>query len=468
MTQANGPAEPPSGKGAAFFERGEEVAGTGNWDFAIEMYLEGIRREPENIERGHQPLREVALKRKAQGGKGPSLREQLKRRPSRDQVQSLVNAEFLLSKQPGSAGYMEQALKAAVALGSAAVVKWIGDLLLELQRQAKKPSKRVFLLLTRSYEGIEEYASAVQACEMARDLSPNDGQIQEQLMGLSARYTIQKGRYDEEGDFTRSVKDLEKQKEQIQRDMLVRDREHLDQSIEKARQEYLADPTVIGKVNGLVDALLEIEEEAFENEAIDVLTKAHRDTGAYRFKMRIGDIRIRQMTRRYRKLLADGDKEAAAQQARRQLEFELEEYTDRSSNYPTDLTIKFQLARRQFLAGQLDDAIASLQQAQRDPRRHLQAMTLLGQAFAKKQWHHEAAETFERALATDMPEERAIELRYNLGDVLERLGELERALEQFSQIAQIDYQYQDVRDRVEKLRKQIDPGAPGPDKKADD
>ena len=49
-----------------FFERAEQVAETGNWDFAIEMYLQGILREPGNIERGHHPLRNVSLVRKAQ------------------------------------------------------------------------------------------------------------------------------------------------------------------------------------------------------------------------------------------------------------------------------------------------------------------------------------------------------------------------------------------------------------------
>ena len=47
-----------SSKGKAFFERGDQVAETGNWDFAMEMYLEGIARDPDNVDQGHQPLRE--------------------------------------------------------------------------------------------------------------------------------------------------------------------------------------------------------------------------------------------------------------------------------------------------------------------------------------------------------------------------------------------------------------------------
>ena len=460
MAQTDEQTASSGGSGKAFFDRAEEVAGTGNWDFAIEMYLQGIAREPGNIDQGHQRLREVALKRKMKGGKGPSLRDQLTRRPAKDPLKNLINAEFLLSKAPGSVGHMEQVLKSATALEDTALVKWIADLMLETQRQADKPSKRVLQLLTASYEDIEQFASAVEACERALLLSPDDSPMQQKLTALAARHTIQQGRYEEEGDFTKGIKDLEKQKALIQEDRLVQTEEHLKANIEKARQEYLADPTVGGKISGFVDALLAIEEETYENEAVDVLNKDRRDTGAYQFKVRIGDIRIRQMTRRFRKLRAAGDKAAAAEQARRQLEFELEEFTERSLNYPTDLVMKFELGRRQLLAGNYDDAIPSLQQAQRDPKRHLRAMTLLGQAFAKKEWYHEAAETFQHALESEMSDERAVDIRYSLGDVLEKIDDLRGALDQFSQVAQVNFQYKDVRDRVEQLRKKIDEQSP--------
>ena len=76
--------------------------------------------------------------------------------------------------------------------------------------------------------------------------------------------------------------------------------------------------------------------------------------------------------------------------------------------------------------------------------------------LTRKGWLSEAAQTFERALDIEMTEERAKELRYYLGDVLERMGELPRAAEQFSLVAQIDYNYKDVRQRIEDLRKKTE------------
>jgi tetratricopeptide (TPR) repeat protein len=458
MTETNTQASPTPGKGKAFFDRADQVGETGNWDFATELYIEGIRREPGNLERGYKPLRDVSLKRKAKGGKGAGMFEQLKRRPSKDPTESLVNALHLLAKEPGSVAFMEQVLQAAVKLSLAEVVKWVCDVLLETQRQAGKPNKRVLHVITQAYHDIEEFTLAIQACEMGLKMSPDDARLQDTMRNLSAKETIKKGKYGQEGDFTKGVKDLDRQQELIQKDSLLQSNDFLVQQINKSRGEYEASPTVVGKVNAFVDALLKIEDEGYENEAVGVLEKAHKDMGAYQFKMRVGDVKIRQMTRRYRALVERGEKQAAAQHRLEQLKFELEEFTDRAANYPTDLAIKFELGRRQYLAGKLDDAISSLQQAQRDPRRHVHALSILGQAFAKKGWLREATETYERALQSEVPEERAKELRYFLGDVLEKMGEFTRAQEQFSRVAQLDYNYRDVRDRMDEIRKKIGPG----------
>ena len=48
-------------KAKAFFERAEEVAVTGNFDYAIDMFLEGLRQAPDAVEHGHSPLRQMAL-----------------------------------------------------------------------------------------------------------------------------------------------------------------------------------------------------------------------------------------------------------------------------------------------------------------------------------------------------------------------------------------------------------------------
>lgn len=455
MTIAETNDSPNAGKGKAFFERADQVAETGNWDFAIAMYLEGISREPENLDRGHKPLRKVSINRKAQGGKPAGMIDQFKRRPCKDPVRNLVNAEYLLSKDPGSVQNMMQVLQAARKCDLIGLVHWISLIILESQRQAKKPSKRILVDLVSAFESAKDFSMSVQACDMAIQIDPDDGELRDRMRSLSALYTIDKGKFEEEGDFTKGVDDLEAQQKIQKKDALVKDEEYLLEQIRKCRQDYLENPHVAGKINNAADALLKIENESYENEAIDILAKAHKDSGAYQFKMRVGDIRIRQMSRRFRQMRDSGDTAEATEQAKRQLAFELDEYKERCANYPTDLGLKFELGRRQFLSGQYDEAIASLQTAQRDPRRGLRARSLIGQSFVKKGWLGMAVETFEKALDSESTEEFTMELRYFLGDVLDNMGQLERAQEQFSTVAQLDYNYRDVRQRIENIRTRL-------------
>lgn len=466
------PAQPAAastapGKGKAFFDRGDQVGSTGNWDFAIEMYIEGLTREPGNVVRGHKPLRDAAMNRKAGGGKAAGMMEQFKHKQGKDPGANLIAATYMLGKDPGSLMYMDQAMVAAIKLGLSDVIKFYADILMESQRQAKKPSMKILQSIVTAYTDLTEYASAIAAGEMASKLDPDNGQIADILRNLSANYTLKKGKYGQEGSFTKGVADMDKQKELNDRGTLLQSKDFLLKQIEKTKAEYLGSPLLPGKINAYVDALLKMEDEGYENEAIDILLKANKDTSAYQFKLRVGDVKITQIKRQIHKALLNGDKPAAAELGRKRLEFELEEYTERSANYPTDLTIKFDLGTRQYLAGKYDEAIGCLQQAARDPRRQIPALNYLGQAFAKKQWYREAAETYERALLSDMTEERVKEIRYNLGDVLEKMGDKEdqpgprredwqKAQEQFSTVAQLDFQFKDVRVRLEAVRKKCD------------
>ncbi|MHC4717233.1 MAG: tetratricopeptide repeat protein [Planctomycetota bacterium] len=451
MSQPESAPKPGDGKGKAFFKRAEEVAATGNWDFAIQMYVDGIRREPDNIERGHQPLREVSLKRKAQGGKPAGMLEKRKYPATKDAVESLANTEFVLAKDPGNVANMVAVFRAARTFENHDLINWIGDILLAAMREAKKPNKQVCKMLAKAWGDIGENAKALDVVDTARAAHANDPELEDMAGKFAALAALDKGKYEE--SFTKSIDNLDDQLKHTRKDQLVHDRDYVQREIDQARAEYEESPTVPGKVNALVDALLKVEEEGHENEAIDVLKKAYEESGSYRYKVSLDDIRIRQFRRRAKKVRDGGDKQAASEMARKLLAFEMKMYTERAKNYPTDLSIKFELGRRQLLAGKIDDAIGSLQEAQRDPKRRLTAVTLLGRAFAMKDWHTEAVETFERALSQDLTESRAKEVHYHLAGSLEAMGEIDKALEHLSRVAQIDYNYLDVRDRIEALRK---------------
>ena len=80
-------------KAKAFFERAEEVAVTNNFDYAIEMYLEGLKHAPNAVEEGHMGLRRLAFVRQSRGKKKPSMVDKVKFRSGKDPLEEMLNAE---------------------------------------------------------------------------------------------------------------------------------------------------------------------------------------------------------------------------------------------------------------------------------------------------------------------------------------------------------------------------------------
>jgi tetratricopeptide (TPR) repeat protein len=101
-----------------------------------------------------------------------------------------------------------------------------------------------------------------------------------------------------------------------------------------------------------------------------------------------------------------------------------------------------------------DEAIPLLQEAQKDPRRKLQAMDETGVCFFLKGWYADAIDIFQNALdLCELQEDQiAKDIRYNLARSYEEDGNAEQALNLYRKLAQFDFAYKDVSQRVNKLR----------------
>jgi tetratricopeptide (TPR) repeat protein len=124
-------------------------------------------------------------------------------------------------------------------------------------------------------------------------------------------------------------------------------------------------------------------------------------------------------------------------------------------NYPTNLQVKYEYANALLENKQCDDAIPLFQEAQRDPRHKIAAMDRIGLCFYLKGWYTDAIDVFNQAVEAYelQDDDMAKDLRYNLGRSLEANGEEEKALEIYRKIAQLDFGYKDIRQRVDSLRK---------------
>ncbi|MGF1635334.1 MAG: hypothetical protein ACFCVE_15915 [Phycisphaerae bacterium] len=447
----------------AFFERGRTVAATGNYDYAIEMYLSGLEKDPEAID-AHRELRDISLKRKVSGGKPLGMFAQMKLGKGKDDKSKMLTAEKLLSYDPGSIDHMANMLKAAYAGGYYDTCLWLGPILFRANSDLpeKKRDFGKFILLRDIFRELRSWDLAVNATNAAVQMKPEDMDLNSDLKNLAAQQTMDTGGYEGAGSFRDSIRDKDKQQELIEQDRDIRSADSLSRSVAKAEAEWKAEPNEPGKLMKYVDALVKTEDSANEEKAMNLLQETYEQTKQFRFRFTKSRIRLAQLSREERQIRQAVGKNPTDESLKQQYQMfmrakaaeELAEYEMAAENYPTDMGLKYQIGLRQFQLEQFDASIPLFQQSMQDPKFRDDATLLLGRSFLGADYIDEAVDTFEALVGRYQMkgDDRSKAMHYWYGRALEKKGETDRALKNYSQLAQWDFGYRDVQQRIKALR----------------
>jgi len=449
-------------KAKVFFDRGNAVAGTGNYEYAIEMYISGLAIDPENVE-AHQTLRELSLKRKASGGKDMGMFEKMKVKTNNaDDKVNMLAAEKMLAYDPGNVSRMIQVAEYAHKGGFFETVLWLGGLVMQANMGSKKPDFNIYMKLKDIYKDIERWAEAADAAQKAQQLRPENMDLTNELKNLAALQTMHEGKYGRGKNFRDSVRDMDAQRKLLDEDKDVRSTDLVGRAIMEAEAEYKAEPNEPGKIIKYVDALLKTERAEEENKAIEVLDEIYTRTKQFRWRQRIGQIKFAQLTRMERSLREDlrRDPEDAdlkqryAEFQKERAETELGELVLWVENYPTDTKYRYEMAKRLVILGRHDEAIPVFQHVRNDPKFRVEAQTLLGQAFLKSGFVEEAAETLKSSIDEYQlkGDEKSKDMFYWYARALEEKGDTPTSIKAYSQVAQWDFNYRDVQVRIKRLR----------------
>lgn len=468
-----------------FFERAQTVAETRNFDYAFELYREGLSKDPEAVEKGHKPLREISIRRALIGGKKPGLLEAMKLKTGqKDPTTAMLAAEFFLARDPRNSNYAEGLVKSADRAELPETLRWGLQVFFELVQQDKKLNVRRLIAIRELYEklgnyydqkgqidmGVDCFQKGLNAIEVAiqAGLGKNFDLVSDQR-NLAGKLTILRGKYNGAGDFRDSIRDAGALKSRQDQSRTFKGEVLLEQMIAKARAEVQANPGAVGKITGLVDLLLQRGQPSDEEEAIEILQRSHQQTGQYNFQMRSEDVRVRQMQRKLAELKSQLETQTGGPAVARQIEqaqeelanFELDVYQKRLEQYPTDLKVKFEYGRRLYGAKRYDEAIPIFQEAANDPRHGVRARYYIGTCFYKKGWHTQAINILNKAIESyDIQgDPLSKEMHYVLGRAQEESGETDSALETYGKLIQWDFNYRDVRTRMDRLQGQQSPQA---------
>ncbi len=467
-------AGPPSNpeKAEGFFSHARKVIETGNNEYAITLYLQGMRHDPasrtalESVVRAGQTF--------AQGTRKPGpTKDQLRAFDRKGDVERYLIALLNWVTRPTDSASAVKAVDAAVKLNLPESAYWIAERAISAATQDAKPRKDLFVRLKDLMSVIGAFDLAVRAGQFAVQLDPSDAPLDAQLRNLSAQAAMSKGGYEDtgqQGGFRKNIRDLDAQRRVEESERIVKSGDATVRVLAASRADYEARPTDGAAVQRYVKALLESGEPGAEKAAFDVLKLAYEQLKEFRFRQQAGELRLRAGRRQLRALreraAADPANEKAAedlrQAARKLAEAEIEELRLCVDAYPTDLSFKYRLGARHFELGQYENAIGFLQEAQNDPKTRIQCLNFLGQSFLAMGWHTEAVESFRTGLEghNTPKDELGLDLRYGLMVALQSLAAAERdlsaaeeAVKIASGIALQQFSYRDIKERRDALQR---------------
>lgn len=455
-------------KANKWFQRARELGDKRQFDYAIEYYVNGLEYWPDAVEEACKPLHGCAVARRQTGGKKPGLKDTMKRSLNdKDARKALINSLWLFGRDPDSLSYLEGIVKNATRLRADNAAKWAANIFLRALESAPKTNPKQCQSLANLVEevagrakqngeanfAVELLQTGVESLTLWRMRFPKDDAADKALKDMTTKLTILKGRYQDGGSFLDSIQDGAAQMELHDEQRTVQSDDRIKELAAKAEREYRKNPENTDLLRKYVEMLCRRELDEDETKAISLLLGEYKRTDDYRWKILADDIRIKQLSRKRRKIQKSGDADALKQHRIQQLRYELGVFKERTEKYPTDIRFKFEYGVRNFQAGRFDDAIPLFQAARSDPRSRAACSMYLGRCFYRKGYNDQAISTLEDAIKTyDIPDDDlAKTMQYWLARAQEAGSNVEGARKTYGQILQLDYNYADVRKRLDKL-----------------
>ncbi len=455
-------------KSAKWFARARELGDKRQFDTAIEYYVSGLEFWPDAVEEACKPLHGCGVARKALGGKKPGLKDTMKRSTTdKNAKQAYVNSLWLFANDPDNVGYIEAVTRNASRLRAEDAAKWAGGIFYKSLESNQKATGKQFQTLIQLFEelgdragargetafGVEAYQSGVEMLNLWRRRIPKDQQVEVSLKSLSTKLTILKGKYQDGDSYRDSMQDAAQQADLHDQQRTIQTDDRVDELVAKAEAEYQQNPTHGPAIKQFVEFLCRRERKEEETRAIGVLITEYKRTNEYRWKQAADEIRIKQLGREVRETEKTGDPAALKETQVAQLRFELSVFKDRVERYPSDHRARFEYGVRKFRAGQFDDAIPLFQTARTDPKNRAACGMYLGRCFFRKGYHSQAVSALQEAINdheyTD--DELAKTMRYWLARAQEAAGSGDAAGKTYGELLQLDYNYKDVRARLDAL-----------------
>ncbi len=135
---------------------------------------------------------------------------------------------------------------------------------------------------------------------------------------------------------------------------------------------------------------------------------------------------------------------------RKSFDLEILNREEKLERDPQNLIVRFELGTLYRKKGEIDKALKEFQLAVNDPHTQAQCLNMIGLCFEDKEMLDLACAQFEKGVESikGMTEDKK-DILYNLGRVYEKMEEVDKAIQVYKRVYEVDINYRDVSKKIE-------------------
>ncbi len=430
--------------------KADAAAAQRKYDMAIEIYLRALEIDPDHrgARKGvrlaelkrleHSYPSGFAIKAQTMGHRAMMMSPRLEQR--------IAACEGYLKVDPKNVDVAHTLAKACEQAGFANAAIGVYEALVEYAPK----DVPAFVNLGRLLASKEPQA-ALGHLETALRLEPKNADAIKLRKDLAAELTIKKTGFETARTTHDLLRDREKAKDLDVAQRMHRTADEATDVITRIKRQVEASPGDARILRQLARA--QAASNLYDDASATWKRIIDADPGDVDAKVQLGDLRIGRVERALAAAQQAGRKDEVERLDKEHTQIQIEEFSLRVAEHPTDMALRFALGEAYLRAGKIDEAIGEFQKSVKDPRKRVDSLSLLGECFIGKKLYDLAARQLEKALeeSPGLNSERGKAVVYNLGVLREKQGDLAAAKEQYLKVYEVDVSFRDVADKVARL-----------------
>lgn len=458
-------------KAVELYEKGEQALNNSNYDYAISLFEWALAIAP-RFSDCRRKLRLAEFRKfdlEKPGAAGLYMKLIANIRPLMSGLFNFRNGRWLASMAD-----LEKVLKVhpknrfvLSKLAAAAEKEGMIDIAIDSLNAIRLTDQKdvsVIKEMARIYKSAGDLNEARQCYEDVLSISPSDPDAGPELRKIAAIGTIQQGAWDKTNGFRDKIRDEEQAKIFEEEAKLAKTDTEIADLINSLERKLGLSPDNATIMKNLSELYGQVHNYRRAAELIKkCIAMNPADPG---LKKILNQIELKSIDReihlaKEKAFDAPNDEKLAAVLAdleNRKKHLRLADCVARVEQFPTNLSLRFELGALCVENDMIDRAISEFQLAVKTPNKKIQSLNYLGLCFKSKKMYDLAVEQFTAAIES-LKEMTPLkkEIVYNLASTYEDMGNIEKAGIEYKKIYTIDIAFKDVAHKIEKIYRKTHP-----------